>query len=283
MKCPRLPDLGLAASVIAGLGLATAVQAATLEITITNTAQTGGFAITPVYSAFHDGSFDAFDAGSTASAGVELIAETGSAGGLPAERLAVAPGSVATVVAAPGSGPPTIDPGETTTATIEVDGSVNRYFTFLSMLVPSNDTFLGNDDPLAYSLFDPLGNFLGERVINVTASHLWDAGTEVNDPLGGPAFVALQDALAGVDENGVVHGVESFAAFAGVETPLGILDGNLIDFGTDPDRFSVATITIREISGVVPLPASGLLGLGSLLGLGGLSILRRRRKTAPPS
>lgn len=268
----------LMASAMLGAGWSAAAQATTLEISITNTAQAGGFAITPVYSAFHDGAFDAFDAGSAASAGVELIAETGMTGGLPGERLAVSPDSVAVVVGAPQSGPPTIDPGETGTATINVDGSINRYFTFLSMLVPSNDTFLGNDDPTAFTLFDGMGNFLGDRVIDVTAAFLFDAGTEVNNPLNGPAFVAMQDALAGEVENGVVHGVESFAAFAGVQTPLGILDGNLIDFGNDPSRFSVATITIREVTGVVPLPASGVLGLFGLLSLGGVGALRRKAR-----
>ncbi len=268
----------LAASVFAGVSLGAAAHAATLEITITNTARTGGFAITPVYSAFHDGNFDAFTVGEAASAGVELIAETGMTSGLPSEREAVSPESQATVIAAPDSGPPTIDPGETTTTTFSVNGSINRYFTFLSMLVPSNDTFLGNDDPMAFVLFDEMGNFLGDRVINVTAEYLFDAGTEVNDPLGGPAFVAMQDAMAGVAENGVVHGVESFAAFAGVTTPLGELNGDLINFGDDLSQFSVATITIREVAGVVPLPASGLLGLGGLLSLGGLSALRGRKR-----
>ena len=266
------------ASLAAALSFATMAQATTLEITITNTAQTGGFAITPVYSAFHDGNFDAFDAGGTASAGVQLIAETGNQSLLPAERLAVSPASVATVVAAPGSGPPTVDPGETTTATIDVDGSVNRYFTFLSMLVPSNDTFLGNDDPLAYSLFDAGGNFLGDRVLDVTAAFLWDAGTEINDLMGGPAFVVGQDADAGANENGLIHAAESFAGFAGAQTPLGTLDGNLIDFTQDRDAFSVARITIREVPAAVPLPASGLLILGGLASLGGLRL--KRRKTA---
>ena len=268
------------ASVVAALSFATMAQATTLEITITNTAQIGGFAITPVYSAFHDGNFDAFDAGGTASAGVQQIAETGSPSLLPAERLAVSPDSVATVVAAPGSGPPTVDPGETTSARIDVDGSVNRYFTFLSMLVPSNDTFLGNDDPFAYSIFDAAGSFLGDRVIDVTAELLWDAGTEINDLLGGPAFVVGQDANAGADENGVIHAAESFAGFAGAQTPLGTLDGNLIDFGTDRSAFSVATITIREVPATVPLPASGLLGLGGFAALGGLRLLRKKKKAA---
>ena len=271
---------GIMASATVVASLATAAGATTLEITITNTAGIGGFAFTPVYSAFHDGSFDAFDGGGAASAGIELIAETGNAGGLPAERLAVSPDSVATVIAAADSGPPTVDPGETTSAMIEVDGSTNRYFTFLSMLVPSNDTFLGNDDPLAYSLFDAGGGFLGDRVIEVTADLLWDAGTEVNDLLGGPAFVLGQDANAGADENGVIHAAESFAGFAGASTPLGVLNGDLIDFGADRSAFSVATITIREVTAPVPLPASSLLGLGGLLSLGGLGIVRKRRKAA---
>ena len=280
MVCTKKNGRRGLAALAALASMATMAQATTLEITITNNAAVGGFAFTPVYSAFHDGNFDAFDAGSGASAGVQLIAETGDPGGLPAERLAVSPASVATVVAAPGSGPPTVDPGETTSATIEVDGTVNRYFTFLSMLVPSNDTFLGNDDPLAYSLFDMGGNFLGERVINVTAELLWDAGTEINDLLGGPAFVLGQMAGDGADENGVVHAAESFAGFAGAETPLGILDGNLIDFGDDRSAFSVATITIREVGGAVPLPATGLLALGGLASLGGLGAFRKRRKPA---
>lgn len=270
--------VGGGAVLLAAASLAGAAGATTLEITITNTARTGGFAFTPVYSAFHDGSFDAFDAGGVASAGVEAIAETGNTAGLPSERLAEAPDSVATVIAAAESGPPTVDPGETTRATIDVDGTVNRYFTFLSMLVPSNDTFFGNDDPLAYSLFDAGGRFLGDRVIDVTAELLWDAGTEVNDLLGGPAFVVGQDATAGAEENGVIHAAESFAGFAGAETPLGVLNGDLIDFGSNRSAFSVATITIREVSAPVPLPASGLLGLGGLLSLGGLGLFRKRRK-----
>ncbi|WP_299845613.1 spondin domain-containing protein [uncultured Roseovarius sp.] len=278
----RIKDIGrhAVASTVAALSLATMAQATTLEITITNTAQIGGFAITPVYSAFHDGNFDAFNAGDNASAGVQRIAETGSPSLLPDERLAVSPDSVATVVTAPGSGPPTVDPGETTRATIDVDGSVNRYFTFLSMLVPSNDTFLGNDDPLAFSLFDGSGGFLGERVINVTAAYLWDAGTEINDLLGGPAFVVGQDADAGADENGVIHAAESFAGFAGAQTPLGTLNGDLIDFTADRNAFSVATITIREVPAAVPLPASGLLGLFGVASLGGLRLLRKRKNAA---
>ena len=56
-----------------------AVQAATLKITVTNLGVSGGLTITPVFAAFHNGSFDTFNVGDAASAGLEEIAETGSA------------------------------------------------------------------------------------------------------------------------------------------------------------------------------------------------------------
>ncbi len=246
--------------------------AAVLEITITNTAAPGGFSITPVYTAFHDGNFDAFTVGQPASAGLEPLAEDGIVSGLPAERLPQSPASVATVLAQPANGPPPIDPGESSTMRITVDGKVNRYFTFLSMLVPTNDTFLGNDDPFAYELFDAGGAFLGTQTIDVTGSLLFDAGTEVNDPLGTPAFVLDPNGsfLPSVDENGTVQPAMTQSAFAGVQTPLGTLDGGLIDFTSDPAAFDVATITVSQ----VPLPPS--LALGAVA-LGALSLIRARR------
>jgi hypothetical protein len=52
--------------------------------------------------------------------------------------------------------------------------------TFASMVVPSNDAFIGNHDPWAIELFDAAGNFKGKQVITVPGSMVWDAGTELN-------------------------------------------------------------------------------------------------------
>ena len=146
------------------------------------------------------------------------------------------------------------------------------------MIIPSNDTFIGNDDPFAFELFDATGLFLGPLVIDVTGAFIYDAGTEVNDPEDGAAFVADVDATLGMEENGVVtQGLFGLDNFAGVLTAAGFaLDGDLIDFLSNPAAFSVARIEIGFVPDVapVPLPTGAWLML-SALGLGGL-VARRR-------
>lgn len=251
-------------------------HAATLKITVTNTTPKGGFSITPLWAAFHNGAFDAFDSGAAASAGVELIAELGDASGLAPELLAADPGATATVIAAAANGIPPIEPGETASVTIDVDPISQRFFSFLTMLVPSNDTFLGNDNPLATMLFDIAGTFLGPQTLYLTGLDIFDAGTEANDPANGPAFVVGQNALIGGAGEGSIQQGLSLASFAGVTVPGGtLLDGALIDFTTDPRSFNIAKIEISAITAPapIPLPASAPL---LLLGLAGFGLLRRR-------
>jgi hypothetical protein len=268
----------LLGAAVAATAVAAAADAATLRVTITNTAAPNGLAITPVYAAVHDGSFDAFTEGEAASQGVETIAELGSVADLPAERLAADPAAVAGVVFGPAI--PPLLAGQSGFVDIAVaDPATQRFFTFLSMIVPSNDTFIGNDDPLAFELFDAAGLFLGPRTIDVTGLFVYDAGAEVNDPADGPAFVAGVDATLGTVENGVVtQGLFGLAAFAGVLTAPGFaLDGDLIDFITDPAAFSVARIEIDLAPDVAPIPLpAGAWMLLSALGLGGL-VARHRR------
>lgn len=238
----------------------------TLNITVTNDAPAGGFSVTPTYTAIHDGAFDAFDLGEPASPGVELLAELGDVSDLPPERLAVDPDSVATLIAAADNGIPPIEPGEAGSATLNVsDPAEARFLTYLSMLVPTNDTFLGNDDPMAYEIFAPDGSFSGALTIEVTGADLWDAGTEVNDPADGPAFVQGIDATLGTPEGGVVGPAASQVGFAGIVAANGItVDADAIDFAGDPGSFPVATITVAPIPlpGAAPLLAGGLALLG---------------------
>lgn len=267
----------LAATGAAALLAGTMAHATTIEITVTNTTGVGGFSITPLYTAFHDGSFDAFDVGGTASAGVELIAETGNPSSLPAERLAADADAQAVVIGSP-DGPPPIQPGETATAVLDVDGASNPFLTFLAMLLPSNDAFIGNDNATAYRIFNDDGSFAGDQTISVTGSMIYDAGTEANGLLGS-AFVAGADTPLSPAGEGTItdaDAAELADIFAGVSLVTGdtLGSGALLDFSAAD--FNLLEISITEVT-PVPLPASAPLLLGALGFMGWRS---RRRKTA---
>lgn len=269
--------------------LAAPATATTLRVTVTNNqaapeAGVAGFALTPVYSAFHNGNFDGFDLDEDVSAGVERIAELGDASLLPGERTAagVSPGSTATLVA---NGRP-IFGGETASSEIEITDFENqRFFTFLSMVVPSNDTFVGNEDQFAFNLFNDDGSFAGPQTINLTGLDIFDAGTEANDAsaTGGAAFSSIASGPEGVDTRGttgVTAGFSGLGEFLGTPTVPGFsIDPALGDGGffanlNNAALFSVATITIEEVVAPVPLPAGGILLL-SALGFAGFASRRK--------
>ncbi|MEL6242262.1 MAG: spondin domain-containing protein [Pseudomonadota bacterium] len=248
-------------AVIVACGLSTAAAATTLNITVTNNQPAGGFSITPLYLGFHNDQFDAFNAGEAASPGVEEIAETGMAGVVAGERLAADPNSQGLVIASPTGAPP-IQPGESESAQITLNPTDALFLTFLSMVLPSNDTFIGSDDPI--QLFDSSGNFLGDQIIEVTREQTYDAGTEVNG-LTGAAFLANEDISLGDAENGIITPVQDLTEFAGQELVTGDIlgDATLLDFFSDTSNPSFVTISISEVN-PIPLPASAPLLLAAL-------------------
>ncbi|MEM9825300.1 MAG: spondin domain-containing protein [Planctomycetota bacterium] len=194
-----------------------------VEVTVESLTEVGGLYQTPFWVGFHDGSFEVARRGVEAAGfgGLELIAETGDASELAARFAAETQGTGGLVVAPDGfPGAPVFDPGETQSIVLEIDGTdQNRFFSFASMVIPSNDAFVGNVRSTAHELFDEFGNFRGARQITLFGEDILDAGTEVNDPAGGAAFST--GGGVSVDEDGLIRQLFDLDEFIGTGLPTG--------------------------------------------------------------
>ncbi|MEM6547504.1 MAG: spondin domain-containing protein [Pseudomonadota bacterium] len=191
-----------------------------LRVTIDNTSPVGGTFLTPVWFGFHDGSFDLFDGGQAASAGLEQIAEDGAAAGLATELVAADSDGEGFVIT--GAGGP-IATQETTSQVLSVNGLSNPLVSLAAMLLPSNDAFIGTGE--AVRLFDDAGNFLGAQTLVFAGENVYDAGTEFNTEMDA-AFINQTGPDTGLDENSVVRLHEGFNGSAGnPDGSLGNPDG----------------------------------------------------------
>ncbi len=268
-------------SVVSLLGLFSAanVGATQVKVTITNNAQPGGLALTPVWVGFHNGSYDSYNSGVAASSQLQSLAEDGNSAALAANFGAngtlVATGTAASgnrVQGSVGSAP--ITAGSTVSEIFDLSGTLdNQYFSYASMVLPSSDYFIANGNPLAHSLEDLFSNG-GSISFNIgTNGNINDAGTEVNDftsSAGNGLFEGLPRMQAGpntgADENGVVHKVVNVNAYADFLNIPDDFDLTAFDFNSSTlYQNGLATVTISS----VPVPAavwfmgSGLLGLVS--------------------
>ncbi|MFN3190584.1 MAG: spondin domain-containing protein [Aureliella sp.] len=192
-----------------------------IEVKVTNLQPEDGSLLTPVFLATQNGVYDQFDAGSPASESIERLAEDGITG--PRIEAALNSGGVADARATDG-GP--IAPGQSRTITLFADPAdpLSQYLSYASMVIPSNDAFVGNDDPLALDLFDngELIQRLGDDAHIVLGSQVWDAGTEVNDEVPeNTAALAQAAPNTGVTENGVIRLHEGFQGSLALGGPIG--------------------------------------------------------------
>lgn len=177
-----------------GGGDDTGVQQRQVQVTFQ---ATGPLAFAPMLFATHDGSFDFFDTGSTATAETELMAELGDV----TDLLDTVPDSASSATT---SAPTPVGGQFTVTLTLD---EVNRFFTYSGMVLPSSDTFVGNNNPVQFDLVSLLAGSNGEPV-TISVDRMYDAGTEVNNFLtspGGPLVGAPAGVPTdGVDENTVI-------------------------------------------------------------------------------
>ena len=262
--------LRLAALLAAGstaLAIAPAAHAVAVKISVENVAPMGATSHTPVWIGLHDGTFDLFNPGEAASMPLERVAEDGNPGPLNALFSTAQPGGHQDVIFGPGIGPgspPIFGPGGRGSAVLDLGpGPTDFWLSFASMVLPSNDAFFANENPLAYKIVD--GGSVIATTILVLGSQVWDAGTEVNDEI--PQNVPLLGQMA--DNTGVVEGGD-VAPHAGF-IPGGPILSAFPNGDFTQNDYQVARITISQ----VPEPPTLALLAGSL----GMGVwLRRRRK-----
>lgn len=156
-------------------------------VSVTNTAPTDATLQTPVWFGVHDGTFDTYNRNEPLNPNfsfMESLVEDGSTGAIVAAFGADSGGLVDGVVVNMES-PGPIAPGETVSVSFEanVDNDKDYYFSYASMVIPSNDAFLSNGNPMAHKIFD-YGNFIGSELrIETTGAMVLDGATEVNDEI----------------------------------------------------------------------------------------------------
>ena len=267
---------GMIVSAIAAgstLALAPVASAATLRITVDNLAPTNGTFLTPTWFGFHDGSFDLYDRGEPVTEGLERVAEDGIVSVLNDEFIAVGSGEVQGAVIGPTGAAGPIDPGESASFEVDLDFSAasSRYFSYASMVIPSNDFFIANGNPLAHRIFDDAGNFLGADFV-VTGVQVLDAGTEVNDELPeNTAFFGQAAPDTGVNEGGGVELAEGLIPGGPILSSPGFANADFTAPGYEVARFRVELV---DDAAAVPEPGMVL----GLLALSGLMVGRYRQQ-----
>jgi hypothetical protein len=230
-----------------------------VTVTIENLAPANSVAFAPLRVGFGNGTFDAFNNGQVATAPIISIAEGGSGSAwFPAFRLAEPNAVLGSVGGA-------LLPGASASNQFIVDSSMNRFFTFASMVLPSNDLFIGNDSPTQFQLFDANGK-LALASISQRGRSIWNAGSEAANPLNAAFVVGGNNSLR-TPENGLVEfSFSELSAFQGLQTAGGY---------TFDRQFNNDTELYRITFDAQPVPAPPAVILVAL-GAAGLGLLRRR-------
>jgi hypothetical protein len=268
----HLRFLSLAACFVAAAVVPVGAAPISVRVTVRNLGPAGGAFITPMWVGFHDGTFDIYDQGSAASMALERLAEDGDTAPIASALLASGAGTVEGTIF--GTGIPQIGPGESTSMIFSLDSTsaTSRYFSYASMVVPSNDAFIANGNPTFFPVFDLMGGLLGGS-FTVSGGMVLDAGTEVNDetPVN-TAFFGQTMPNTGTIQNGVVMVHPGFL-------PPG--SGGILDDPTfaNADFKAIGYQVVQITVAAVPEPATfGLVtvALAAAMAAGRL----RRKKTS---
>ncbi|MEM7555079.1 MAG: spondin domain-containing protein [Cyanobacteria bacterium P01_A01_bin.84] len=240
-----------------------------VTVTIENLAPENGTFLTPFWVGFHNGNFDTYDRGRPVSPGLESLAEDGETTLISQEFALSGDGSVdGTILGSDGAADGPIDPTEVTTATftLDTDDLNSRFFSYASMILPSNDAFVSNGNPEAVRIFDDEGNFIGADFI-IAGNQVLDAGTEVNDEAeDSTAFFGQSTPNTGIDQNGVVTLHPGFVEGGRIlsedgSSPLSVAPFTNADFTAPGYQVARITVSTEEL----PLPIADPVRISSNL------------------
>lgn len=222
------------AGLLLALGASAYAEPVRVVVTIENLAPQRGTSQTPFWVGFHDGDFDTYDANTPASAAMESLCEDGDTTLISSDFATGADGVDATI-AGPG-GP--FGPGDTGSGSfvLDTDDVATRFFSYASMVLPSNDFCVSNGNPEAHEVIDENGDVVAESFF-ITGAEVLDAGTEVNDEAPeNTAFFGQSTPDTGDDENGLIGDADDRGDFVGFKDPS---EGGIL---ADP-RFAMADFT----------------------------------------
>lgn len=227
-----------------------------VTVSIENLAPANGTFLTPLWFGFHDGRFDTYDLGRPVSPGLESLAEDGATDLISQEFNLAGLGTKQGLITGQNGIPSSIDPGETATFTLTLDGSLpaDRFFSYASKIIPSNDFFIANGNEIAHPIFDAQGNFIGADFV-VLGNSVLDAGSEANDEIpANTAFFGQQTPNTGTPENGVVRLANGF-------TPGGniLSDPQFANANFTAPNFQAARIRVFANNPVFPTAAPVVL------------------------
>jgi hypothetical protein len=217
----KLSDVQSLALAVLGAALLSGTAAADsyYEVTVTNI--TKGMTFTPIMVATTKKGDQFLSLGSTASAEVEAMAETGD--------LAPLQGSLDAHDISNSMFLPFLAPGESVTQLVATTGKYQN-ISIAAMLIPSNDTFFAVN-----GVRGPRGN----KTMTFTVP-AYDAGTELNDEL----CVSLPGPGCGGDPGPMSTNGEGYVYVSNGIRGVGDLDANMLDFNNP-----VAQITITRLGG----------------------------------
>ena len=214
MKCSKLVIAGLCA------GLSPFSLAQNIDVQISNL--THGIYFTPLLIAAHSDSTALYEAGTAASPELQAMAEGGDVSGLVADLDSIGAVSVAN----PAAG--LLGPASTTSA-FDIDTGEMAYLSIVTMLLPTNDGFVGLD---GWSIPSEAGTY-------TLWLNAYDAGTEANDELvtgGGAPGMAGIPANPGGNGGSDGTGVTAFEENETVHVHRGNLgDTDMVGGASDVD------------------------------------------------